>query len=836
MNFGATSNEAGATFELRVDGSTYAATAAIFAVNGLADGAHTIYVRARDAAGNIDATPATFDVVIDTQAPDTALVTSSPAALTGLTTGTFTFTSEANATFESSLDGASFAAATTPLTLNGLASGTHTVQIRAKDLAGNVDASPASFTWQIDATAPVATVVFPTRNSYTEANTLHVRGTASDVTTITAVTVNGVAATTSDVFAHWAAVVPIVAGNNTINIGTTDAFGNTSATAARLDVANRGPAISASTSLVMDTARSRALLTDIDRGAIIAIDGTTGRTSIVSDATRGTGPSLPTGGYFSAVMDSTHNRLLVMNGDVLLAVDPVSGNRTLIPTAASDPNTTTFGGAFGCNADCSLVYAIAVAPPSYTSGIFTINPQTGARTPFAGGNPPPIGAGFDILTPRDMVFDAVNSRLYVIDAGRGGVTAVNPATAERRLVTASSGNTLMGSGPALVNPRGLVLDLTNNRLIVTDTLQNQQMRLVAIKLSDGERSVMATTAVDASLTPATSMALDGSRLLINQSAGTVAQVSLASGEVRRHADSSVGTGMVINARSLLFDAANRTLLTTAQGGILRIDLATSNRTVAVPTPLAGGTYVYAPLHLNFDTRAGVPPDRLIGVGPGSSPNMFRAYDLAAGTDTEIVATQIPFGSTTWPLDAANGRFLASVFSGGSYQLVSFDATTGAQGATISDSTVGLLPFSSLLSIAFDEVGGNRRLLVADENQILAVDPATGIRTLISSASMGTGPTLVDSDSMAVNSTSRMALISSGRYSALQWVNLANGNRSMASGVNPDDQTVRGLGAPITHSWTGVAADFANDVAYMISTGETLLTVDLPSGDRVITSR
>jgi hypothetical protein len=71
---------------------------------------------------------------------------------------------------------------------------------------------------------------------------------------------------------------------------------------------------------------------------------------------------------------------------------------------------------------------------------------------------------------------------------------------------------------------------------------------------------------------------------------------------------------------------------------------------------------------------------------------------------------------------------------------------------------------------------------------------------------------------------------------LQWVNLTNGNRSMASGRNPDNSTVRGSGPAITHSWTGVTADFPNDVAYMISTGETLLTVDLASGDRVITSR
>ena len=45
-----------------------------------------------------------------------------------------------------------------PPELQSLAAGSHTFQVRATDGAGNVDPSPASFTWNIDLTAPDTTL------------------------------------------------------------------------------------------------------------------------------------------------------------------------------------------------------------------------------------------------------------------------------------------------------------------------------------------------------------------------------------------------------------------------------------------------------------------------------------------------------------------------------------------------------------------------------------------------------------------------------------------------------------------------------------------------------
>ncbi len=155
----------GATLECSVDGAAYAPCTAPLALTGLADGAHTLDMRAVY-GGLRDATPVHVSWVVDTTAPDTTV---------GGGPSTFTFTG--GETYECRLDTAlAFTPCASPFAVDGLAAGRHTLTVRARDAAGNVDGSPAVFNWTIEAPALTAEVIDP-KHPATAGSDVTVRGT-----------------------------------------------------------------------------------------------------------------------------------------------------------------------------------------------------------------------------------------------------------------------------------------------------------------------------------------------------------------------------------------------------------------------------------------------------------------------------------------------------------------------------------------------------------------------------------------------------------------------------------------------------------------------------------
>jgi hypothetical protein len=84
------------------------------------------------------------DVVFETEPPDTQ-ITSGPAGATNDPTPTFGFTSsQPGSTFSCKVDSSAYGSCTSPKTTARLADGSHTFFVRAKDVNGDVDPTPAS--------------------------------------------------------------------------------------------------------------------------------------------------------------------------------------------------------------------------------------------------------------------------------------------------------------------------------------------------------------------------------------------------------------------------------------------------------------------------------------------------------------------------------------------------------------------------------------------------------------------------------------------------------------------------------------------------------------------
>jgi parallel beta-helix repeat protein len=173
VSFGFSSSESNSTFECKLDESAYGSCTTPKSYSSLENGDHTFSVRATDAAGNTDATPATrtFSVAVpDTTMPD-SVIDSGPGD-TSDGAATFEFSANEPSTFECKLIVAgtspeqvvqNWTSCTSGKTYSGLADGSYTFRLRATDTANNVESPVTGKTFTVtngttDTTPPNTTI------------------------------------------------------------------------------------------------------------------------------------------------------------------------------------------------------------------------------------------------------------------------------------------------------------------------------------------------------------------------------------------------------------------------------------------------------------------------------------------------------------------------------------------------------------------------------------------------------------------------------------------------------------------------------------------------------
>ncbi|MQA76160.1 MAG: hypothetical protein GEU88_17810 [Solirubrobacterales bacterium] len=163
----------------------------------------------------------------DDTPPNTAII-SGPADPTNDPEPSFELaSSEPGSSFECELDGAGFAPCSSPHAVGPLADGRHTLRARATDAAGNIDPTPASRSFTVDATPPETTISGPSGTISDPEPTFELSSSEPGSSFECELDGAGFAPCTSP---H--AVGPLADGPHTVRARATDAAGNTDPTPA----------------------------------------------------------------------------------------------------------------------------------------------------------------------------------------------------------------------------------------------------------------------------------------------------------------------------------------------------------------------------------------------------------------------------------------------------------------------------------------------------------------------------------------------------------------------------------------------------------------------------
>ena len=228
-----TADQAGSTFQCRLDGGAWSSCSTGHVLGNLADGAHTMSVRAIDPSGNLQPEPSQRTWTVDRTPPAVAILRGGEVPVRERTT--FWLGVEAGATVECrsyAIGGVVDPWVTCPsASVVGIAvyEGQQSFEVRARDAAGNVSTAVRRV-WVADRTAPRITVTSgPPEDAVVTARTVEFEWSHADATTVTPTcAVDGRAV---DCVGSPARFTELTDGSHTTSITLHDAAGNSTSVA-----------------------------------------------------------------------------------------------------------------------------------------------------------------------------------------------------------------------------------------------------------------------------------------------------------------------------------------------------------------------------------------------------------------------------------------------------------------------------------------------------------------------------------------------------------------------------------------------------------------------------
>ncbi|KAB8035609.1 Ig-like domain-containing protein, partial [Janthinobacterium aquaticum] len=411
--------EAGSTVTLYdTDGTTVlgttTATGGVWSItsSALANGAHSLSVKAVDAAGNRSAASPSLTITIVSTAPAApstpvlALASDSGSSntdgVTNVTTPTVTGTAEAGSTVTLyDTDGTTVLGTTVAtggawsITSSALASGTHSLSVKAVDVAGNSSVASATLSITIDTTAPAApsTPVLAAASDngssntdgITSVTTPTITGTAEAGSTVTLYDTDGttVLGTTTATGGVWSITSSALAnGAHSLSVKAVDAAGNRSAASPSLTITivSAAPAAPGAPILALASDSGISNTDGVTNVTTPTVTGTAEAGSTVTlydtDGTTVLGTTTATGGVWSITSSA------LANGAHSLSVKAVdaAGNRS----AASPSLTITIVSAAPAAPGAPILALASDSGSSNTDGVTNVTTPTVTGTAEAG--------------------------------------------------------------------------------------------------------------------------------------------------------------------------------------------------------------------------------------------------------------------------------------------------------------------------------------------------------------------------------------------------------------------------------------------------------------------
>ncbi len=563
-----------------------------------------------------------------------------------------------------------------------------------------------------------------------------------------AVYVNGHLATTVDGFATWVCKVPLIPGPNDVTIEAIESDGGRSVEVGpvvhRQDLVVRAP---------IDIAGHAGGIVMLDRVSktIVAHDLDAAVAEVVSGQGVGRGVGFVEPLFMAVTSDQKDAFVFDASECRVIRVDMATGDRTLV-------SDRTFAGLDIYSSDAIL------ADESATfilvgSAIIRVDSWTGGRDVFAMGS---------VANVTGTAFDAVESRLLVVDSGLNKLSAIRVPSGRVEIISGPDANV------PIATSRGLALTPRRTALV----FGAQPNTIVEIDLGNGARRTW-TIPLGAIRNPGSLAYVDGRLFVTELARGLIHRVDLAAGTVET-LHGRVGHGVelgelgvaigISDGQALILDSVNAT--------VVGVDLDTGARGVVSKHPAPLTRADSAPV---FDIMDGAHEAIVLDRGSG----LLVRLDLESGEATTVASEPVYWGSAIRIDEVHNrGVVLDSLASTGA--IVTIDLDTGVS-EVVADAKPGFrvfefgdtgglalhpdgetaylarpdavvekidletgeriqvlvtgTPLAVPTDAVYDPAGEQILVLDKERREVVAIDPETGISQTISGGGHGAGPAL-----------------------------------------------------------------------------------------------